>query len=66
MPGKKNLPPIKVGQILEVDIITKGEKGDGIAKVEGFTIIVPEVDIQENLKIKITRVEQSYGFGKVV
>lgn len=49
-----------------VDIVDNGLKGEGIAKIDGFTIFVPNVIKGEKVKIHILKVLSSHGFGKVV
>ncbi len=58
--------PVKVGETHEVSIHAVGEKGDGIAKVKGFVIFVPQVQKGDYVKIKITRVLAKVGFGEVI
>jgi len=58
--------PVQVGEEYEVTIEAVGEKGDGIAKIKGFVIFVPNVKEGDNVKIKVTRVLRKVGFGEVV
>jgi predicted RNA-binding protein with TRAM domain len=48
--------PVEVGEELEVDISECSPKGEGIAKVEGLVIYVPNAKIGEHVKIKISRI----------
>ena len=43
-----------------------GDKGDGVAKVQGFVIFVPGTSKGETCKIKITRVSTNVAFAKKV
>ena len=58
--------PVKVGEELEVKIDGVGEKGDGIARKEGFVIFVPNTKKDDKVRIRITRVLRKVGFGEVV
>lgn len=58
--------PVKVGEVHEVSINSVGEKGDGIAKVKGFVLFVPNVKKGDYVKIKVTKVLQKVGFAEVV
>ncbi|MEK6836019.1 MAG: TRAM domain-containing protein [Nanoarchaeota archaeon] len=58
--------PVNVGDEIEVKIEAVGEKGDGIAKIKGFVIFVPNAKQGENVKIKITKVLRKVGFGEIV
>jgi len=58
--------PIKEGDIVEVTIENVGEKGDGIARVNGFVVFVPNAHQDETIKVKITRVLKKYAFSERV
>ena len=49
-----------------VDIIDYGADGEGIAKIDGYTIFVIGALKGEKCKIHITKVLSSHGFAKVV
>ena len=50
----------------DIDIVAMGAKGDGIAKIEGFTVFVPDTKMGDRLRIKITKVMDRFGFGEVI
>jgi predicted RNA-binding protein with TRAM domain len=58
--------PVHVGEEVDVKIEAVGEKGDGIAKVKGFVLFVPNTKQGDEVKIKITKVLRKVGFGEVV
>lgn len=64
---KKRLKEIPVEKNKEyiVDIVDNGYEGEGIAKVEGFTIFVPGAIKEERVKILIVKVNQTHAFGKI-
>ena len=49
-----------------VDIIDNGFEGEGIAKIEGFTIFIPNGIKGEKVKILIVKVLSSHAFGKIL
>jgi predicted RNA-binding protein with TRAM domain len=61
--GKK---PVEEGKEYTVTITDIGSQGDGIARVEGFVVFVPETKVGQSVKIKITRVGNKSAFAKVV
>ena len=63
---RRNFAPVKVGDELDVKIEGVGEKGDGIAKKEGFVLFVPGVKEGDEVKVKVTRVLRRVGFAEVV
>lgn len=64
--GSRNFAPVKVGDELNVKIEAVGEKGDGIAKKDGFVLFVPSTKQGDEVKIRVTRVLQKVGFAEVV
>ena len=62
----RNFAPVKVGDELNVKIEAVGEKGDGIAKKDGFVLFVPGTKQGDEVKIRVTRVLQKVGFAEVV
>lgn len=49
-----------------VDIIDNGFAGEGIAKINNFTIFVPNSIKGEKVKIVIVKVLSSHAFGKII
>ena len=62
----RSFAPVKVGEEVEVKIEAFGEKGDGIAKVKGFVLFVPDTKEGDEVKVRITRVLSKVGFAEVV
>lgn len=49
-----------------VKIIDYGSKGEGIAKIDGFTVFVPFSLIGEEIEILIVQSKKDFAFGKVL
>jgi len=49
-----------------VDIIDNGFEGEGIAKVDNFTIFIPGAIKGEKVKIVIVKVTSSFAYGKIL
>lgn len=58
--------PVKEGDIYDVVIEGIGEKGDGIAKIQGFVIVVPNTKQGQHCKVRVTAVRGKVSFGEVV
>ncbi|MDS0281853.1 23S rRNA (uridine(2552)-2'-O)-methyltransferase [Haloarcula onubensis] len=56
--------PVRAGDVVEVTIEDMGEEGDGIAKVDGFTVFVSGVDQGETLDVRIDDVKPRFAFGQ--
>jgi 23S rRNA (uracil1939-C5)-methyltransferase len=49
-----------------LDITSMGYEGEGVGKIEGFTVFVPEALKGEQVKVKIVKVAKSHAFGKLL
>ena len=58
--------PVKKNNEYIVDIIDNGFEGEGIAKIDGFTIFIPNAIKGERVKILIVKVLTSHAFGKLL
>ena len=58
--------PVEKNKEYIVDIIDNGFEGEGIAKIDGFTIFIPNCIKGENVKVLIVKVLKSHAFGKVL
>ena len=57
---------IEKNQIYEVDILDNGFSGEGIAKINNFTIFIPQAIKGEKVKIVVVKVLSSFGYGKIL
>ena len=57
---------IKKNEEYIVDIMDNGFQGEGIAKIENFTVFIPNCLKGEKVKILIVKVLKSYAFGKII
>ncbi|MEK6892492.1 MAG: TRAM domain-containing protein [Nanoarchaeota archaeon] len=64
--SRQNFAPVKVGDELNVKIEAVGEKGDGIAKKDGFVLFIPNTKQGDEVRVKITRVLPKVGFAEVI
>ena len=58
--------PVEKNKEYIVDIIDNGFEGEGIAKIEDFTVFIPQAIKGEKVKIVITKVLSSHAFGKIL
>ena len=57
---------LRPGDVVDVEIESEGDEGDGIAYVEGYTLFVPGTDIGDSVTVEVTDVKPRFGFGTVV
>ena len=58
--------PVEKNKEYIVDILDNGFEGEGIAKIDGFTIFIPNTIKGEKVKILIVKVLKSHAFGKAL
>lgn len=58
--------PVEKNKEYVVEIIDNGFEGEGIAKIYGYTIFVPNAIKGEKVKILIVKVLSSHAFGKII
>ena len=49
-----------------VEILDNGFQGEGIAKIDGMTVFIPNAIKEEKVKIKILKVTSSIAYGKIM
>lgn len=64
--GSSKDAPVDVGKEYDVKIEDISKKGDGIARVSGFVIFVPNTKINDEVKIEIKTVKQNFAIAEVV
>ena len=62
--GKNRLTtPVRAGEELDVEIVDQGSEGDGIAKIEGYTLFVPGGETGERCRVRVEDVKPRFGFA---
>jgi len=66
MDNNEHGAPVREGDTLKVKIEAIGDKGDGIAKKDGFVLVVPGTQQGQEVTIRVTKVLRKVGFAEVV
>jgi len=65
--GKHRLTaPVASGDELDVEIVDVGSEGDGVAKVDDFTVFVADAETGETVSVRITDVKPQFAFAERV
>ncbi|MBR9676971.1 TRAM domain-containing protein, partial [Candidatus Woesearchaeota archaeon] len=64
--GGQRFVPVREGDELDVTIEAVGEKGDGIAKKDGFVLFVPNAKEGDTVRVKVSKVLRKVGFADIV
>ncbi|MGE4214452.1 MAG: 23S rRNA (uracil(1939)-C(5))-methyltransferase RlmD [Anaerotignaceae bacterium] len=62
----KTQPPVIKNEDYVMTITDIGSEGQGVGKIDGFTIFVPEALPEEEIEVKITKVNKSFAFGRMM
>jgi predicted RNA-binding protein with TRAM domain len=57
--------PVEVDEEYEAEIEDMSRRGDGIAKIQGFVIFVPNTKQGDHVKFKVTRVRDRFAVGEL-
>ncbi|MDD1774158.1 MAG: TRAM domain-containing protein [Methanobacterium sp.] len=58
--------PIQEGEEYEVKIEDVGKEGDGITRIEGFVVFVPDTKVGDEVKVRVTSVRRRFAFAEKV
>ncbi|NLV12759.1 TRAM domain-containing protein [Haloarcula argentinensis] len=60
-------PPVAEGETRVVEIENIGDKGDGVARIDGgYVVIVSDADVGERLRVEIDQVRENVAFAEIV
>ncbi len=57
---------IKKNEIYTMTIEDIGAEGEGIGKVDGFTLFVKDALIGDEIEVKVIKVKKNYGYGRLM
>ena len=58
--------PVEVGKEYDVDIQELSRRGEGIARIQGLVIFVPNAKQGDHVKVKIIRISRRFAEAEVV
>ncbi len=58
--------PVKKNNNYNITIQDVGDEGEGIGKIEGFTVFVEGGVVGDELEIRIVKEKKSYAYGKII
>ncbi len=60
---KAGAPPLRLGEAVEVEITDLSHDGEGVGRVSGFTLFVPQTAPGDLVEARIISVQKTYGRG---
>ncbi len=64
--GSSYSAPVEVGKEYDVEIEDIAKEGDGIARIEGFVVFVPDTKVGDQIKINVDKVMRRFAMGHKV
>lgn len=58
--------PVEKGKKYELKVVDIGNSGEGIGKIQGFTVFVEGAIPEDKLLIEITKAKKTYAIGKII
>lgn len=61
----KTKAPVEKNEIYDIDITGMGSEGEGVGRIEGFTVFVPLAIEGESIRARIVKVNKNFAFGRL-
>jgi len=58
--------PVEVGKEYEVDVQEMSRRGEGVARIQGLVIFIPNAKQGNHIRIRINRVSRRFAEAEVV
>jgi len=58
--------PVEIGKEYDVEIQETSRRGEGIARIEGLVVFVPNAKQGDKLRIKITNISRRFAEAEIV
>jgi predicted RNA-binding protein with TRAM domain len=58
--------PVEVGKEYDVEIQEISRRGDGIARIEGLVVFIPNTKQGDKLRIKITNISRRFAEAELI
>jgi 23S rRNA (uracil1939-C5)-methyltransferase len=62
----KNICPVEKNKEYVVSVQGLGYEGEGVSKIDNFTVFIPGALQNEKVRIKIVKINKNFGFGKLM
>jgi predicted RNA-binding protein with TRAM domain len=65
-PSSSKEKPVKVGEELDVTVSEMSRRGDGVARIQGFVIFIPNAKEGTQAKIRIKEIRPSFATAELI
>jgi len=64
-PLRTGSKPVEEGKEYEVDIKELSRRGEGLARIEGFVVFVPNTKVGDRVKVRVTKITERFASAVV-
>jgi predicted RNA-binding protein with TRAM domain len=58
--------PVEMGKEYDVEVTERSDRGDGIARIQGFVVFVKNGKVGDKVKVKVTSIGNRFAIGEIV
>jgi predicted RNA-binding protein with TRAM domain len=58
--------PVEIGKEYDVQVTERSDRGDGVARIQGFVIFVKNGKVGDRVKVKVTSVGNRFAIAEVL
>lgn len=58
--------PVETGKEYDVDIVEKSRRGEGVARIQGLVLFIPNTNPGDHVTIKVTKISSRFAEAIVV
>jgi predicted RNA-binding protein with TRAM domain len=58
--------PVEIGKEYDVKITERSDRGDGIARIQGFVVVVRNGKVGDGVKVKVNSIGSRFAIGEIV
>lgn len=58
--------PVGTGKEYDVKVTERSDRGDGIARLQGFVVFIENGKVGDNVKVKVTSVGNRFAIAEIV
>lgn len=58
--------PVSMGDEVDVEIEGLSKRGEGVARIQGYVIFIPNTKPGDKVRIRITSIKPSFATGEVI
>jgi predicted RNA-binding protein with TRAM domain len=58
--------PVETGKEYDVKVTERSDRGDGIARIQGFVVFIKNGKVGDNVRVKVTSVGNRFAIAEIV